>query len=81
VLALCFAWGVAVALGIHALVAWHHPNIVLKIVFGFMLGGYAAIPNYGLIAKSTIPPEAMPQHNLISMLPLLVYIFASVAFA
>ena len=80
-LVLCLLWGVAVASAIHALIAWHHPNLVLKIIFGFMLGGYVAIPNYGLVAESTIPPEAMPKHNLISILPLCVYILVSIAFA
>ena len=81
VVVLCILWGMAVAFGIHALILWQHPNIILKIIFGFMLGTYVSIPNYGLVAESTIPPEALPKHNLISMLPVWSYIFASVAFA
>jgi hypothetical protein len=80
-LALCFLWGTGVALAVHALITWQHPNIILKIIFGFLLGAYVAIPNYGLIAESSIPPDATPKHNLILMLPLWVYIFVSVAFA
>lgn len=81
IITLCLLWGVAVAYAIHALIVWQHPNIILKIIFGFMLGAYVAIPNYGLIAESTIPPDALPKHNLISMLPMWTYILASAAFA
>jgi len=81
VFAVCLFWGAGVACGVHALIALMAPNIVLKIILGFLLGAYIAIPNFGLIAESTIPPENMLKHHLISMLPLWIYIFASIALA
>ena len=81
IVALCLVWGVAVAYCVHALIAWLHPHIVVKVIFGYMLGAYVAIPNYGLVAESTIPEHAMPRHNLISMLPLWTYIALCIVFA
>jgi hypothetical protein len=77
----CLFWGTAVAFGIHALIRWQQPNVVLKIIFGFGVGAYVSIPNYGLIAESTIPEHAIGRHTLISNLPLWTFILASVAFA
>ena len=77
----CVGWGVAVAYGIHALIAWQHPNIIVKVIFGFLLGAYVAVPNYGLVAESTIPPHAMPKHNMIFTLPVFVYIVALLVIA
>ena len=77
----CIGWGIAIAYVIHALIAWQHPNIVVQVIFGFLLGAYVAIPNYGLVAESTIPPHAMPKHNMIYTLPLFAYIASSIAFA
>ena len=77
----CLFWGTAVAFGIHALIQWQQPKIFLKIIFGFALGAYVAIPNYGLLAESTIPEHAKERHLLISNIPLLTYIIASPAFA
>ena len=81
VIVLCCVWGIAVAFGIHALIAWQQPHWILKAIFGFALGGYVAVPNYGLVAESTIPPEAIKKHDMLTMLPLWVYILSSVFFA
>lgn len=78
---LCIGWGIAVAYAIHALIAWQHPNIIVKIIFGFLLGAYVATPNYGLVAEFSIPPHAMPKHKMIFTLPFFVYIASSIAFA
>ena len=52
--AVCITWGGFVALLIHALIVWQHPHWLLKYVMGFALGAYVAIPNYGLVAESTV---------------------------
>jgi len=78
---LCMGWGIGVAYAIHALIAWQQPNIFVKIIFGFLLGAYVAVPNYGLVAESSIPPNAMPKHNMIFTLPVFLYIAGSIAFA
>src|SRR5260370_42439092 len=61
---LCVGWGVTVASCIHALIALLDPNIMVKVIFGFLLGAYVAIPNYGVVAESSIPLRAMPKHNM-----------------
>src|SRR5260221_34753 len=81
VIAACIIWGALVAYLIHLLIGWQHPHWILKAIFGFALGCYVAIPNYGLLDESTIPPEAMKTHELISLLPFWIFIFSSVGFA
>lgn len=78
---LCLAWGIAIGFAIHALIAWQHPNIIVRIIFGYLLGAYIAVPNYGLVAESSIPSHAMPKHNMIFTLPVFAYIVSSIAFA
>ncbi len=76
----CLVWGTAVAFGVHSLIRWLLPNIVLKIIMGFGVGAYVAIPNYG-IAEHTVPDELAPRHLLATGLPLLAFIAASIIFA
>jgi len=78
---LSIVWGGVVALCVRLLIDWQHPSIVVKIIFGFMLGAYVSVPNYGLFMESTIPPEAMAKHRLLSTLPFLSYIICSIYFS
>ena len=77
----CIVWGALIAALIRVLIVWQQPHWILKYLLGFALGAYVAVPNFGLVAESTIPPHAAKRHELISMLPLWVYILASVALA
>ena len=77
----CVVWGSLVALMIRGLIAWQQPHWILKIIFGFALGAYVAIPNFGLVMESTIPDHAVPRHQLISNVPFLTFIVASVGLA
>jgi hypothetical protein len=77
----CIVWGSLVAYGIHSLIVWQHPHWILKTIFGFALGAYVSIPNYGLVVESTIPDHAIRRHELISLLPLWIFILASIGFA
>lgn len=77
----CVLWAVAVALIIHGLISEERPHWVLKIIFGFGLGAYVSVPNFGLMREDTIPEHAMPRHTMISMLPMWVFIAASVGLA
>jgi hypothetical protein len=70
----CVGWGVAVANGIHDLILWQHPNIIVKVIFGFLLGAYVAVPNFGLVSESSIPSHTRPKHNMIFTLPVFAYI-------
>lgn len=70
----CVGWGVAVGYGVHALISWQHPNIIVKVIFGFLLGAYVAVPSFGLVVESSISQQAMPKHNMTFTLPVFVYI-------
>lgn len=74
-------WGGLVALLMHALIVKLQPHWILKWIFGFAQGAYVSVPNFGLLAESTIPEHAVLRHEVISNLPLLVFIIASVVFA
>jgi hypothetical protein len=76
---LCVGWGVAVACSILALMALLDPNIIVKVIFGFLLGAYVAIPNYGLFAESSIPTAATGKHGMIGSLPVFAYVLTLLA--
>ena len=78
---LCVVWGAAVAATIRGLIDWQQPGIILRWVMGYALGAYVAVPNFGLLAESSIPAHAQNRHALISTLPSLVYVASSVALA
>ncbi len=73
-------WGSGIAYVFRLLINKLEPNIVIKIIFGYGVGTYVSIPNYGLLAQSTIPNQAEIKHFLISYLPLLIYIVSCVIF-
>lgn len=74
-------WGGLVALLMHSLILWFQPHWILKWIFGFAQGAYVSVPNFGLVAESTIPDEVKPKHEIISNAPLVVFIILSVVFA
>jgi hypothetical protein len=75
------SWGAVVAGSIRGLVLWQEPGAVLRWILGYALGGYVAIPNYGLLDESTIPQEAMRRHLLLKTVPLITYAACSIALA
>jgi hypothetical protein len=77
---LLITWGTGVAFGFRHLVLWLHVGWLLKI-FGYGTAAYVSIPNFGLIAESTIPDHAQPRHLTISNLSLVVFIVLSIVFA
>ncbi len=74
---LLLVWGFAIALGLRLLLDAFHPILILKII-AFGAASYVSIPNYGLIARGTIPDRAWARHLVISSCPLLVFIAASI---
>jgi hypothetical protein len=51
---LCVVWGVAVAAAIRGLIDWQQPGAVLRWIMGYALGGYVAIPNFGLLNEAIV---------------------------
>jgi len=76
----CILWGLLVCFAIQGLIQWLQPGTVIRWIFGYLLGWYVAIPNFGLVLESTIPPKVRDRHLLVSVLPALVYIAVSLAF-
>jgi hypothetical protein len=74
-------WGAAVAGSIRGLVLWQEPGAMLRWVMGYALGAYVAIPNFGLLDETTVPPEATPCHVLLKAVPLAVYLACLMALA
>ncbi len=76
----CIVWGMGVAsllrFGLNAL----HPGLVLKIL-GYGAGAYVATPNYGLFMESTLPIEIQGKHQLITSVPFVTFVVASLVLA
>jgi len=72
-------WGAGVGWSMSSLIAWQHPNVIVKWVFGFALAAYVAIPNFGLFHESTIPDRVQIRHAMISTVPLIAYIVTEFA--
>jgi hypothetical protein len=77
----CFIWAGLVAYVTHVLIIWHRPHWILRWVFGFGAGSYVSVPNFGLIRTDSMPDHAMSRHELISILPIWVFLAASVGFS
>ena len=73
-IAFCIMWGGCVAGLVHFLIGWLHPFWLIKWILGYGLGAYAAIPNYGLLQESSIPPGAAVRHEILSTVPLVSYV-------
>ena len=77
----CIVWGYATALIVGFLIFKYDPNIVVKIIFGYAMGAYMSIPNFGLLSESSVPLEAQKKHKTLSSLPLIIYIVVLVIYA
>lgn len=80
-IAFCLFWGFITAVAISYLIYEFDPNILVKIIFGFLMGCYIAIPNYKLFDESSIPAKALKKHKALSIIPLLIYIVLVVIYA
>jgi hypothetical protein len=77
---LCTIWGTSIAYLIHLTTHWQHPHIIIKIIFGYALGGYVAFPNYGLWKKNTLPPEMLNRNNVINAVSAISYLVSILLF-
>ena len=71
-------WGCAIALTMFWLIRWQEPNIFLKVIMGYALGWYIAIPNFGLSQNDSATGSANPRNVMVSTGPPLVYIVTMV---
>jgi hypothetical protein len=72
----CIAWGAGVAVGVFAAAQSMGPHWLVKWIFGYAQGAYAADVNHGLFSESTIPESVAERHQLISVLPIVIYAVA-----
>lgn len=72
----CIIWAILTAILVHLSILWQQPNIVMKIIFGYILGAYVSIPNFGLVDESTIPIEKIHHHKLIGNISVVSYILS-----
>lgn len=75
------AWGSVTALLMFGLIEWLHPHWLLKWIFGYAQGAYAAEPTFGLFAESTVPAHARARHEIISTVPLVTFIGSMIVLA
>jgi hypothetical protein len=74
---LCVGWGVLVGFGLHGLIKEFSPGVFQRI-FAYGAGGYASIPNLGLLVERSIPTERQGRHLLIEVVPFVTFAIGSV---
>jgi hypothetical protein len=79
--AFCITWGGFIAGAMYFLIGWLKPYWLIKWIFGYAQGAYASVPNYGLFAEGTIPPDRQVRHLILSALPVVSYIAMAVLLA
>jgi hypothetical protein len=67
-------WGPSIAALMFFLIWMFRPGLFVEILFGWILGAYLAIPNYGLFNKNSLPESMRPRHRFISTRPLIGYL-------
>jgi hypothetical protein len=78
---LTMIWASLIWYMMHTLIRWQDPNIVFKIIFAYGFGSYLSIPNFGLFAQSTLPPEEVKRTAFIYIASLLSFAGLSIVFA
>ena len=66
-------WALLIALGTTVLIQWQNPSLWIRILFGYMLGGYLSIPDNGLLRKSSILPNEEARHSIIILSSIVSY--------
>jgi len=70
-------WGSLIAALVFLLIWLFHPNVFLEVIFGWALGAYIAIPNFGLFEESSIPSQLRRRHSFVSTRPLISYLIVA----
>jgi len=71
-ISLCVAWGMLFGFGLHVLIREFQPNLI-ALVFGYGVGTYASVPNFGLFASRSIPSMMKDGRSLIEEVPWLAF--------
>jgi hypothetical protein len=64
------------------LINFFHPNLIIKIIFGYGAGLYVAIPNFGLLNESSIPEfgSEKDKHLAISHVPSYLFLILVIGY-
>ena len=68
----CVAWGMLFGFGLHVLIREFQPSLI-ALVFGYGVGSYASVPNFGLFASGSIPSMMQDRRFLIEAVPWLAF--------
>jgi hypothetical protein len=72
IISLCVAWGMLFGFGLHVLIREFQPSLI-ALVFGYGVGTYASVPNFGLFAPGSIPSMREDRRSLIEAAPWLAF--------
>ena len=72
-------WACGIAYLARLLIQRQHMGIIYQVII-YGASAYISVPNYGLFAEGTIPVDIQAKHRIISVLPLLTFVVASVTF-
>jgi hypothetical protein len=73
-------WGGGVALGVRLLIDWQQPETILRWILGYGMGGYVAIPHYGLLSNEA-RSQIQDRDRLMTEYPLVAFILISASLA
>jgi len=76
----CLLWGAGVASLLRLSFNTFHPGLIVKIL-AYGAGGYISTPNFGLFLEGSIPFEIQPRHQLVTTLPFVAFVIASIVLA
>ena len=71
-ISLCVAWGVLFGFGLHVLVREFQPSLI-ALVFGYGVGCYASVPNFGLFSPGSMRSMMKDGNSLIEAVPWLAF--------
>ena len=77
----CIIWGILAVVFVHAFFWGADSNSIYVMLLGYGFGWYISNPAFGLFDEGTIPAHAWPRHVTIQVLPMTVYIAASICLA
>lgn len=77
---LLLIWGLGIAYGFRHFVLLTHPGWILKII-GYGAAMYVSTPNYGMTLGNPVSESAQLRHNIVFVLPCLVFVALSIVFA
>jgi hypothetical protein len=63
------------------MIQFFNPGLIVALIFGYGMGAYISVRNFGLIVDGSVPPEHQGRHMLISMLPFVAYVLLCLLFA